>query len=171
MGLPTDSYDLEVAGGRSVRLRPLRPTDRDLYARAVTDLSPRSRYLRFLAPIERPSEKLLDKMTNIDGRLHVAYVALTPDETTAVGVVRYVRDADDPGLAEAAIAIADEWQGRGLGRELMRHTAEHARRSGLSALVATTLRENGGADRLLRACGFAPVGAGGVYLEHRLRLG
>jgi acetyltransferase len=170
MTTAADSYDLRLSGRRSVRLRALRPDDRDLYARAVADLSARSRYLRFLAPIDRPSEKLLDEMTNIDGSRHVAYVALTPDQTSAVGVVRYVRADADPGVAETAMAIADEWQGRGLGRELMSQTIAHATRSGLRALQATTLRENAGAERLLRASGFSPVAADGLYLEHRLRL-
>src|SRR4051812_19928595 len=170
MGIAADSYDLRLSGSRSIRLRPLRPTDRDLYARAVTDLSPRSRYLRFLAPIRKPSEKLIDEMTKIDGRMHVAYVALTPDETNAVGVVRYVRTAGDPDLAEAAIAIADEWQGLGLGGELMTQTIAHAAQSGVRALLATTLHENAGAARLLQASGFSPVTAEGLYVEHRLAL-
>jgi RimJ/RimL family protein N-acetyltransferase len=168
MGPAGDAYDLRLTDRKSVRIRPLRPTDRDIYERAVIDLSPRSRYLRFLAPIARPSEKLLDEMTDVDGRLHVASVALIPDETGAVGVVRYVRRREAPGLAEVAIAIADDWQGHGLGRELMRHTVAHARQARLRVLCATTLRENAGASRLLRASGFSPWRADGPYVEHRL---
>ena len=171
MCLRAESRDRRLPGGPSVRLRPLRPSDRDIYARAVIDLSPRSRYLRFLAPIERPSEKLLDAMTRVDGRRHVAFVVLSPDETKAVGVVRYVRDGDAPHEAEAAMAIADDWQGRGLGRGLLGHAVEHARQAGLHVLRATTLRENGGAERILHATGFTPVRADGPYAEHRLRLG
>jgi acetyltransferase len=170
MPLPTDSRDLVLGGGWKVRLRPLRPSDRDLYTRAVIDLSPRSRYLRFLSPIQRPSEKLVDQMTRVDGRLHVAYVALTPDETAAVGVIRYVRMADDPLRAEVATAVADDWQGHGLGGELLRHSVEHARQSGLRALCATTLRENGGAIRLLQGSGFEAIGGTGPYMEHQMRL-
>ncbi len=153
-----------------MRIRPLRPTDRDIYERAVIDLSPRSRYLRFLAPIPRPSEKLLDEMTNVDGRMHVASVALIPDGTRAVGVVRYVRSREDPTLAEVAIAIADDWQRRAIGRELIARTVAHARQAGLCGLYATTLRENAGAERLLRASGFSRARADGPYVEHRLRL-
>lgn len=164
-------YDFSPAAGKSVRIRPLRPTDRDVYERAVIDLSPRSRYLRFMSPIARPSEKLLDAMTAIDGHLHVASVALIPDETNAVGVVRYVRAAEDPQVAEVAIAIADGWQGSGLGRELVRLTVAQARDAGLRVLCATTLQENGGAERLLRASGFSRVRADcPPYAEYRLGL-
>ena len=170
MAPPGETLDFALRDGRTARVRPLRPTDRDIYERAVVDLSPRSRYLRFLAPIARPSERLLDQMTRPDGLLHVAHLALTIDEASGVGVVRYVRSAADPTTAEVAIAVADDWQGRGLGVELLRHTAAHARLAGVEALVATTLRENRGAARLLRASGFAPVRSEGLYAEHRLRL-
>ncbi len=166
-----ESRHLALRGGRAARVRPLRPSDRDLYERAVVDLSPRSRYLRFFAPIARPSARLLDQMTHADGRRHVAHVALTPDETRAVGVVRYVRLDDEPRAAELAIAVSDDWQGHGLGVELLGHSAEHARLAGLRSLIATSMRENLGAARLLRASGFEPVPGAGPYAEHRLRLG
>ena len=148
----------------------MRPTDRAIYTRAVVDLSPRSRYLRFLSPMIRPSEALLDKMTQTDGHRHVAFVALSLDETTVLGVVRYIRAAGDPETAEVAIAVADDWQGRGLGVQLLRHAIEHARVAGLETLAATTLHENWGATRLLRASGFSPTGSVGLYSEHLMRL-
>jgi acetyltransferase len=96
----------------------------------------------------------------------VAYVALTPDETKAVGVVRYVRAADEALVAEVAIAVGDDWQGHGLGVQLVRHTIEHARLAGLDFLAATTVRENAGGARLMQAVGFSVVGGSGAYREH-----
>lgn len=166
-----ESRDLALRDGGAARVRPLRPSDRDLYERAVVDLSPRSRYLRFFSPIVKPSERLLDQMTQVDGRRHAAHVALSPDETRAIGVVRYIRIADDPRAAAMAIAISDDWQGRGLGIALLTHSVRHARLAGLRSLLATSLRENLGAARLLRASGFAPLPRGGPYAEFRLGLG
>jgi RimJ/RimL family protein N-acetyltransferase len=171
MTLPVDTRELVLHTGRIVRFRALHATDRAIYERAVMDLSPRSRYLRFFAPLPRLSERLLDQMTQADGHQHVAYVALTPDEATAVGVVRYIRDARDPQTGEVAIAVADEWQRGGLGGQLLTQTVEHARLAGLESLTATTLRENSGAARLLQMLGFSAEGASGPYSEHRLRLG
>jgi acetyltransferase len=167
---PVDTRELVLHDDHIVRVRPLRATDRTIYARAVMDLSPRSRYLRFFAPIPRLSERLLDQMTQTDGHRHVAYVALTLDESTAVGVVRYVLSTDAPNAGEVAIAIADDWQRRGLGGQLLRQTTEHAHLAGLESLTATTLRENAGAAGLLQASGFSAVGATGPYAEHRMRL-
>jgi acetyltransferase len=170
MAFPEDTRELALQDGRIVRVRPLRPTDRAIYERAVLDLSPRSRYLRFFAPIARPSERLLDQMTQTDGDRHVAYLALTADETTGVGVVRYVRTEEDPKAGEVAIAVADAWQGRGLGVQLLRQTVGRARSAGLESLTATTLGDNPGGARLLQATGFSLVGESGPFREHQMRL-
>jgi acetyltransferase len=165
-----DTREFVLHDRRMVRVRPLRWTDRAIYERAVLDLSPRSRYLRFFAPIPRLSQRLLDLMTQTDGRRHVAYVALTLDESSAVGVVRYIRREHDPQTGEAAIAVADDWQSRGLGGQLLRDAVEHARLAGLESLTATTLRENSGAAALLQASGFSAVGSDGPYEEHHIPL-
>jgi acetyltransferase len=170
MTFPTETREFLLDDRRTVRVRPLRPTDRATYEAAVVDLSPRSRYLRFFAPITRPSQRLLDQMTQTDGRRHVAYVALTPDETKAVGVVRYVRAADEALTGEVAIAVADDWQGHRLGVQLLRLTVEHARLAGLDSLAATTMRENAGGARLMQAAGFSVVEGRGSYREHLVRL-
>jgi RimJ/RimL family protein N-acetyltransferase len=119
----------------------------------------------------RISERLLDQMTHTDGSRHVAYVALAPDEATAVGVARYIRYSHDPETGEVAIAVADDWQRGGLGGQLMRQTVEHARLAGLELLAATTMSENRAAEGLLQALGFSAVAGSGPYSEHRLPLG
>jgi acetyltransferase len=158
---PVDTRELLLHDGHTVRVRPLRATDRTIYERVVTDLSPRSRYLRFFAPIRRLSERLLDQMTQTDGHRHIAYVALTVDESSVVGVVRYVLSTHNPNEGEVAIAVADDWHGHGLGAQLLRQTVEHAQVAGLESLTATTLRENAAAAGLLEASGFSAVRASG----------
>jgi len=171
MILPTQHpRDFALGDGRSVRIRPLRAADRAKYEAAVYSLSPRSRYLRFFAPIEKMSERMLDQMTQVDGHRHMAWLALASGEDTGVAVVRYVRDADDDQSAEVAIAVADDWQGSGLGGELIRQTVDHARLAGLDWLTATTLHENSAAAGLLQATGFAVTRGSGIYRELEIRL-
>lgn len=55
---------------------------------------------------------------------------------------RYVHDTQRPEHAEFAIAVADDWQGRGLGRRLMAHLANHARRHGVQRLHGDVLADN-----------------------------
>jgi acetyltransferase len=148
----------------------MRRGDRELYRTAVAGLSARSRYLRFAAPLPRLSESLLDQMMSFDGARHVAYAAFTPGERSIVGVARFVaRPAPRPS-AEVAIAVADDWQGAGLGPVLLARLVERARRTGLQRLTATTLGENRIAGRLARASGFSFVRCAGIYAEYELLL-
>jgi acetyltransferase len=41
------------------------------------------------------------------------------DDRGIVAVARYARDETDPTTAEVAILVADEWQHRGVARELI----------------------------------------------------
>jgi acetyltransferase len=116
------------------------------------------------------SERLLDQMMQIDGERHVVYAALTLDGTTIVGVARYIWTVDDQQAAEIAIAVADDWQGHGLGRDLLRQIVERARLAGLDSLIATILSENHVAARLARAAGFSVVRRADIYNEYEMRL-
>ena len=49
-----------------------------------------------------------------------------------VADARFVHDAEQLSRAEFALAVADDWQGRGLGRRLMAHLIAEARRQGYS---------------------------------------
>lgn len=161
---------LVVGDGRCVLVRALRHDERAKYRDAVAGLSPRSRYLRFAAPLPRISEPLLDRMMEFDGERHVVYAAFTTDESTVVAVACFIRTAGDPRAAEVAIAVADDWQGGGLGSALTAKIIERARETDLTRLIATTLGENHGAARLARAVGFSPAGRAGIYADYELPL-
>jgi RimJ/RimL family protein N-acetyltransferase len=57
-----------------------------------------------------------------------------------IGGARYI--VVEPGKAEVAFVVVDEYQGQGLGTLLMRHLAELARAAGLRQLIAEILPDN-----------------------------
>jgi RimJ/RimL family protein N-acetyltransferase len=57
-----------------------------------------------------------------------------------VGGGRYV--IVQPGAAEVAFAVVDEYQGQGIGGALLRHLVAIARNAGLEQLVAEVLPDN-----------------------------
>ena len=83
------------------------------------------------------------RLLHLDYRDTLAVAAMVRDEAgeRIVGVSRYARL---PGTdeAECAIVVADEWQGRGIGTELMRSLGTAARSHGVRSLVGTSLGEN-----------------------------
>ena len=108
------------------------------------------------------SERQLAYLTEVDHRDHEALLALDPDDN-AIGVSRFVRLDDD--VAEFAIVVADAWQGRGLGTELLDRLVDRAREEGVRRFSAVVLAENAEALALLERLGDASRRAVGPQVE------
>ena len=136
--------------GSRVLIRPIRPSDKAELAAGLQRLSKQSVQLRFLTPKPGFSKAELRYLTEIDGRDHVAFVAVRPERPgTIVAVARYVALADAAGTAEAAIVVADPLQGLGLGTILADELAREAVSNGVRRFSATMLGENRAAHRLM----------------------
>ena len=149
----------------SVVIRPIRPADRALLTDGLARLSPESTRRRFLAPKPRFSARELTYLTEVDGRDHVALVAVYADDPTRLAAVgRFVRSLDDPTSAEAAIVVADELQGQGLGRRMGHALADAARSRGIERFTATLLSDNVAAQRLFASISrrLETTSAGGI---------
>lgn len=147
----TDSLPAEATlrDGTRVRLRRVTPADAPALADAFTRLSEESRRLRFLAPKPRLSPSELRYLTEVDGHNHEALTAIDPTTGDGVGIGRWVRDRDDPGRAEIAVTVADDWQGRGMGTLLLEHLTERAREEGVARFTALVAADNLSMQRLL----------------------
>jgi GNAT superfamily N-acetyltransferase len=128
-------------GGR-IEIRPIRPDDREALAEGIRRLSPESRYRRFFAPLENVSEAQLTYLTDVDHRDHEALVAVEPGTEHGIGVARFVRSEADPEVAEFAVAVADDWQSRGVGTALIHRLTERAREEGIRRFSGSILEEN-----------------------------
>jgi GNAT superfamily N-acetyltransferase len=136
---------LRLADGREVVVRPVLAFDAAAEQDFVRALSAASRLKRFHFGLRELPPTLLRAMTEVDHETHVAIVAEAfdaDDEPSIVADARYVRGPDSDE-AEFAIAVADAWQGAGLGRELMRRLGRHAARRGVKRLVGDVLPGNG----------------------------
>jgi GNAT superfamily N-acetyltransferase len=152
--------------GRSVAIRALRPDDRSAMLSAVGRVSAQSLYRRFFGPKRGFTEKETDFFVNVDFVTHVALVAVVDDggRATIIGAGRYI--VSQPGKAEVAFAIIDEYQGKGIGAALLRNLILVARASGIQQLVAEVLPENAPMLELFRRYGFGVQGKDGAGVVH-----
>lgn len=159
---PLDFSDCFVAGDTPVRIRLIRPDDRDREMAFVRGLSARSRYYRFHAALRELTPELLERFTHLDYPDHLALVALvdTPGGEQQIGVARYVREPGSDS-AEIAIVVADAWQGKGIATRLLTDLRTLAQQVGVRRLVASVLRENGRMLSLVRHLGFEGEPSGG----------
>ena len=135
-----------LADGTKIRTRPLRPDDREKLRNGFARMSPESKYRRFFAAPATLSERTLDYLTRTDGWNHVAIGAELADEgadpSYGIGIARFVRLADHPGTAEAAVAVIDEMQRRGVGRLLLGELIKAAREREITTFVCYVLPSN-----------------------------
>jgi acetyltransferase len=140
-----------LRSGKQVAIRPIRPDDGRRLEVAYEHLSQESKYRRFLAAKPHLTSADTRYLVNVDGRHHVALVAIAADDPELIlGVARFVRHGDDARVAELAIVVGDEFQRQGLGTELLDRLAGCARDVGVTRFRGTMLAENRGAQRLVR---------------------
>src|SRR5215470_7172773 len=106
------SRDLLLRDGAVLRVRSMRPDDRqalrDLFARC----SPQSIRFRFLHQVKELTEDMLDKLTDTDSSRHVALVVTQGEgrDERVVAVGRYQVQAERPGVAEVSFLVEDAMQ-------------------------------------------------------------
>jgi acetyltransferase len=143
-----------------IRIAPQRPVTAwqirralgsDLWAmlRFIEGLSARNRRWRFHGTVKAGPALA---QTLVEG--HAVWVAFDGD--LLIGEARFVRDRADPERAELAMAVADGWQGRGLGTALLAKLVVEARRVGVRVLLADVMCDNALMQRFLQRHGFAP---------------
>jgi ribosomal protein S18 acetylase RimI-like enzyme len=137
--------------GTVVHLRLLRRDERDPVVSVFNGLSADSRYHAFLQPMPRLPKAYLDRLVDVDGRRHLAVVAIVEGE--CVGIARCIALPDEPGAANAGITVIDRYQGRGIGRLLVEALGLAAVRAGLTTFVCEVHPYNQRAKRLLRSLG------------------
>jgi GNAT superfamily N-acetyltransferase len=122
-------------------LRQAGPADSAAIRAFVCGLSPRTQRLRFFAAVAPPSTGLLRALSGTAGRADVLLV--TDGDGT---VIAHGMAADAPareGLETSiGLVVADGWQRRGVGTQLLRALLTRAARRGVGSLVLEVLPDN-----------------------------
>jgi GNAT superfamily N-acetyltransferase len=162
----------ELRDGTRVLLRLVTPDDKDLLRAGFERLSSESRYARFLVPKERLSDDELRYLCEIDYDHHFALGAIREgsDPPVGLGIARFIR-LDDPEIAEAAIAVADEVHGQGLGKLLFLRLVAAASERGVARFRLEVLGSNTSMAALVAAVSperTIEVGGGVMSIEIEL---
>lgn len=141
-----DSRDqIELKDGTRAYIRLVCPSDKSHLIRGFGRLSPESRYMRFMGAKQELSAKELRYLTEVDQLDHFAIGAMRvlPDGSEdGIGIARLIRLREEPAVAEAAVAVIDEMQGKGLGRHLLKRLAEAAHERGIERLRCELFANN-----------------------------
>jgi acetyltransferase len=157
--------------GSAATLRPIRASDMELERAFVRNLSPQSKFKRFMGELKELSPEQLYKFTHPDHEREAAYVVIrsTVAGEEEIGVGRFVAEPDGASC-EFAVTVADAWQGRGIGGRLMRALLRDARARGLKRMEGYVLGTNVKMLEFVRKLGFTvdfPPEDPNVRLVHR----
>ena len=141
----------QMADGTNVTVRPIRPEDAGIEQDFVQQLSPESKYFRFMRSMDKLTPMMLARFTQIDYDREMALAAVVNEHTPdarILGVARYVSNPDRQSC-EFALTVTDAWQKKGIGRALMQRLMTIARDRGIEIMEGEVLSYN---TKMLRLC-------------------
>lgn len=152
---PPKFEDSLLVDGTRVAIRTMWPGDREIEQEFVRGLSPQTRYYRFHSAIRELSPAMLERFINVNYPDEMALIATIDDDgrERQIGVARYIKP-EDSDVAEMAIVIADEWQGKGIGTRLLTDLRSCAIAAGIKRMRASVLSENRRMYELARKLGY-----------------
>jgi RimJ/RimL family protein N-acetyltransferase len=139
--------------GSEVIVRQVRAEDKPLFVAGWDRFGQESRYKRFMGHKRRLTMQELVRFTELDHVDHEAVGALDSRAREGLGVARYLRLPDRPDVAEVAVAVIDAWQGRGLGRVLLRRLTARAAENRIHKFTASVFTDNEAMLALFRRLG------------------
>ncbi len=145
----------QTADGDEITIRPIRPEDAEIEQAFVRNLSPTSKRFRFMQGMRELSPDMLVRFTQLDYDRELALIAVVQEggQEVEIAVARYAINPDGESC-EFAVVVADEWQGRGVGSEVMRQLMAAAKDKGIKRIEGQVLKENAGMLALMRFLGF-----------------
>ena len=153
-------HEGKLRDGTALTIRPIRPEDEPLMIRFHQKLSERSVYLRYFYSLSLSARVEHERLVRICFAGYDRGFALVADRSDAetgeheiLGVGRFT--ALNSVEAEVAVLVADLWQRRGLGTELLSSVVQVARSEGFQRLWGEILRDNLATQAVFKKVGFS----------------
>jgi len=145
------AVDVALRDGSTVHIRPTVPEDRPAIETFLHALSPESIGFRFFGAVNL--DWAAGWSTDMEGSAGLAIVATTGPDQLILAHAAYVRT--DPGRAEIAFMVADDWQQKGVATRMLDLLASSAEASGIGVLTAQVMPANHRMIQVFRDSGFA----------------
>ncbi len=157
------------------RIRAICADDAGRERAFIGSLSEASLYNRLMYALREPTAQFIHDLVNVDYHDSMALVASLPAAAgePLIAIARYATDAPGSRRAEFAVTVADAWQGRGVGRQLLAQLIAYARAHGLAILYGSVLATNQPMIELAHSLGMqtSPAAGNGQLVDAVLALG
>ncbi|MFT5994668.1 MAG: GNAT superfamily N-acetyltransferase [Glaciecola sp.] len=132
---------------QEVTIRPMRPDDEEMEVAFFNNLSPTTKYFRFMGGIRELSPAMVSQLCDIDGKCAMVFIATITDTKgeKQIGVGRYTRgiyETDSESGVEMALTVADDWHHKGIDKLIMKPLIQYAKNNGIKKLYTSEFAEN-----------------------------
>ena len=157
---PTElESDWQLPDGTDIRIRPIRPEDAKIEQAFVKTLSAESKYLRFMHSLAELTPQMLARLTQIDYDHEMALIAVIrdgSDDAKIIAVSRYAINPDHHSC-EFALTVADDYQHKGIGSNMLKRLINIAHERGIEVMEAEILSQNYRMLGLVERLGFRKI--------------
>ncbi len=152
---PAQYEEWITVGQERIFLRPVKPTDGPLILDIFSRLSPQSIFYRFLSHIEKLRPEQVYHLVHIDYVTEFALAAVIKEvgEDRIVGVCRAIASSDQ-SRAELTVVLRDDWQGKGIGKIMVKKVVMVMHRHGISRIEIMLDSRNDKMKKLFMSLGY-----------------
>ncbi|TFF85906.1 MAG: GNAT family N-acetyltransferase [Promethearchaeota archaeon] len=134
---------LTLKNGKTIKIRPVKPTDERMMQELHYSLDEKDRYLRFFSPVQDFRHKKIQPMVNIDYSTDMILVGLYKkkgeEKIVAIGAIF---KTSKPSVAELAFVVHEDWRGLGIARFLLNYLTKIGRELNYKKFGGSILLEN-----------------------------
>lgn len=141
--------------GLDILLRPVKISDEPLLKDFFYSLSDQSLFFRFFHNPKKMPHEFLQKFAVIDYTRYMVILATIQEgaREEVVAIAQYsINEADH--TAEVAFAVRDDYQNKGIGKQLLSYLTTLARKNGILGFTASMLADNHRMLHLFKKMGF-----------------
>lgn len=141
--------------GMKILFRPIKPTDEAMMQELFYSLSEDSIYYRFFSHTPFMPHKKVQRFTTVDYQKDMAIVGLVEEygREKIIAVGRYALEPES-NMAEVALLVQDDWQGKGIGTRLLKYLIQIAKSRKIAGFKAQVLADNRAPLHLVHKTGY-----------------
>jgi acyl-CoA hydrolase len=146
---------LKLSNNKSIKIRPVKPTDERLIQELHYSLDDKDRYLRFFTPMKDFRHKKIAPMVNIDYSTDMILVGIFGEngEEKIIAMGGFFKTFQ-PSLAELVFVVHKEWRGLGISKFLLNYLVQIGRELNYKSFGGSILLENKAMVHIINASGY-----------------
>ncbi len=147
---------LKLKNGKTIKIRPVKPTDERMIQELHYSLDERDRYLRFFTPIKDFRHRKIQPMVNIDYATDMILVAEISEngESKIIALGAFFK-AHQPSIAELAFVVHKDWRNLGITKYLLNYLAKIGKELNYRTFSGSILLENKSMLHIINSSGYS----------------